>query len=170
MEELIEHLEERNEATLAWIAEGPDRWATTLITDPQYWIERGIHNLAEFKRDENESFIWDAYKEVCGFRPRDLNLKEMTDEEINKYAEQLSEELNVSIQEEKKQKERAIVRFEKRIDVVLELVSGSTREDALRFIIQSEDMENDISFYGYEVLEFHFELPYGYIKNSLKGN
>jgi hypothetical protein len=83
MTSLASHLAALNAKTLAWVAEDPtNRWAGTYTEDLAHWAEMGIHTVAQFKRHENESLFWDMYKEVTGCRPRHVNLKDMSDAEL----------------------------------------------------------------------------------------
>lgn len=82
---LAQYLRERNAATEAWVAEDPDnRWAGTYTEDLAHWAEIGVHTVEQFKRHENETLFWDMYKDATGCRPRHVNLKDMTDEELER--------------------------------------------------------------------------------------
>jgi hypothetical protein len=85
MTSLASHLAALNAEKLAWVAEDPaNRWTGLWVEDLSHWAEMGIHTVAQFKRYENETFFWDMYKEVTGCRPRHINLKDMSDEELEK--------------------------------------------------------------------------------------
>lgn len=90
---LTEYIAARNAATLAWIAEDPsNRWAG-LCPEASYWAEMGITTVAQFVRNEMETSIWDLYKEVTGCRPHGMNIKGMSDEELNKEYDYLLSQL-----------------------------------------------------------------------------
>ena len=82
---LAQHLANLNAEKLAWIAEDPDnRWTGLYVEELDFWAEYGVTTVAEFKRHENETMFWEMYKEVFGCRPRHVNLKDMSDEELEK--------------------------------------------------------------------------------------
>jgi len=85
MTSLASHLAALNAEKLAWVAEDPaNRWTGLWVEDLSHWAEMGIHSVAQFKRYENETLFWDMYKEVTGCRPRHINLKDMSDEVLEK--------------------------------------------------------------------------------------
>jgi hypothetical protein len=79
---LAEHLAALNAEKLAWMAAGPDRWTGLWVEDLDHWAEIGVFTVAQFKRYDNETMFWEMHKEVFGVRPRHVNLKDMTDEEL----------------------------------------------------------------------------------------
>lgn len=79
---LAQHLANLNAEKLAWMAAGPDRWTGLYTEDLAHWAEYGVYTVAQFKRYENESSFWEMYKEVFGVRPRHVNLKDMSDAEL----------------------------------------------------------------------------------------
>lgn len=99
---LAQHLANINAATRAWVAEDPaNRWAGLIVEDLSHWAEMGVHTVAQFKRHENETLFWDMYKEVTGIRPRHVNLKEMTDEELEKEVDRLGRQIERQIEADK---------------------------------------------------------------------
>jgi hypothetical protein len=87
---LAELLAAKNAATLAWIAEDPDnRWAGLLVEDLSFWAEMGVHTVEDYERHNLETLIWDMYKDVTGSRPRHMDLKSMSLEELRKEADYL---------------------------------------------------------------------------------
>ena len=82
---LAEHLAALNAEKLAWVAEDPDnRWTGLWVDDLAHWHEMGIFTVAQFKRYENETLFWEMYKDATGVRPRHVNLKDMSDEELER--------------------------------------------------------------------------------------
>ena len=82
---LAQHLKNLNAEKLAWIAEDLDnRWTGLYVEELDFWAEMGVTTVKEFQRHENESSFWDMYKDVFGCRPRHVNLKDMSDEELEK--------------------------------------------------------------------------------------
>ena len=165
MNELIAFLEARNAETQAWIDEDPsNRWASLYPTDEQHWIDRGITTIEALERDELESSVWEMYKDVHGFRPRHLNLEAMTNEEFNEELESLGKILDY----EGAVKDRNLKDFINRIEEMKSLIAGSSTEDVIRIIADSEGIDKEeLNFYGYESLEYELNLPYGCIKKVL---
>ena len=91
---LAEYLRERNAKTEAWVAEDPaNRWAGMYTEDLNHWAEMGITTVAELERYEMETSIWDLFKDVHGFRPRNIDFKSMTDEDLKSEYRVLIDEL-----------------------------------------------------------------------------
>jgi len=98
---LAEHLAALNAEKLAWIAEDPDnRWTGLYVEELDFWAEMGVHTVAEFKRHENESLFWDMYKDATGCRPRHVNLKDMSDEELEREIDLLGRMIEDEIKRE----------------------------------------------------------------------
>ncbi len=98
---LAEHLAALNAEKLAWIAEDPDnRWTGLYVEELDFWAEMGVTTVAQFKRYENESFFWEMYKDVTGCRPRHINLKDMSDEELEHEIDLLSRMMEDEIKRE----------------------------------------------------------------------
>lgn len=99
---LAQYLADRNAATLAWIAEDPDnRWAGLITEDLSHWAEMGIYTVAQFERYDLETLVWEMYKDATGFRPRHLDLKAMSDEELRKEADYLGRQIERQIEADK---------------------------------------------------------------------
>jgi len=80
---LAAHLAALNAEKLAWVAEDPaNRWTGLWVEDLIYWAGLGIFTVKDFQRHDNETMFWEMYKEVFGVRPRHVNLKDMSDEEL----------------------------------------------------------------------------------------
>ena len=96
---LAEHLAALNAKTLAWIAEDPaNRWAGLLTEDLTHWAEMGIHTVADFERYELETLVWDMYKDATGIRPRHLNLKSMSLEELQDLVNYCGRQIEAQIE------------------------------------------------------------------------
>lgn len=166
MEELIAKLTEANAKTQAWVAEDPgNRWAGLYSLDPQDWIDRGIHNLEQFDRMELEEAYHELYKDVNGFRDR-IGVKDMPTEELEKEVEWLSEENARQIEEQKARQAKNVETFERQVKDTMELVAGIDRKRAIEIIADAEGELEDFKWYGYERLEWAFNLPYGYLKSK----
>jgi hypothetical protein len=85
MNALAQHLAALNAEKLAWVAEDPtNRWTGLYVEELDFWAEYGVYTVAQFKRHENETLFWDMYKDATGCRPRHVNLKDMTDEQLER--------------------------------------------------------------------------------------
>lgn len=107
----------------------------------------------------------DLYKDVYGSRPRYAQFESM--EEFDADYEFLVNKLNEQMDEEKKQQVINRERFEQRIKDTMELVRGIDRARAIEIIADAEDELEDMKFYGYERLEWCFDLGFGYIKGTM---
>jgi hypothetical protein len=108
----------------------------------------------------------DLYKDVHGFRPRYARFENL--EDFNSDYERLIVLLNEQMEDEKNQQIINRERFEQRIKDTMELVHGVDRARAIEIIADAEGELEDMKFYGYERLEWCFDLGYGYIKTILK--
>ena len=99
---LAEFLAAKNAETLAWIAEDPDnRWAGLLTEDLAHWAEIGIHTVAQYRRYDLETLVWEMYKDAMGFRPRHMDFASMTDEELEREADSLGRMISSQIEADK---------------------------------------------------------------------
>jgi len=90
---LSSHLAALNSLTLAWVAEDPaNRGACTYTEDLSYWNEIGVFTVEDFQRNELESTVWDLYKSVHGVRPRYMNFKDMSIDELKDIIKGLHDE------------------------------------------------------------------------------
>lgn len=110
----------------------------------------------------------DLYKDVYGSRPRGATFESV--EEFDKDFKFLSKQLDEELNRERKEQESRWNDFLNRIEAVKQLVVDCDTERAIRIIAESEDVtEDELRFYGWEVLEFNLGLKYGSIKNFLVG-
>lgn len=99
---LAQHLANLNAEKQDWINEDPDnRWTGMWVEDLNHWHEMGIYTVAQFKRYDLETLVWEMYKDVYGFRPRHIDFKSMTDEELQKEADYLGRAIERQIEEDK---------------------------------------------------------------------
>jgi len=128
----------------------------------------------ELSNEYNElsSFLSDYSKEVWGSRTRRGCADQFTtEEELIQGIESLKAEIaqldkiapSIWAQEAAEEQAR-VQKFEQRILEIQQLVLGSTREDAVRYIADAEDSTNDI-----EHLEWRLGIPFGYISGTKPG-
>ena len=102
---LVQHIEEKNAATRAWVAESPaDRWAGYLTTDLCHWSEYGIYTPEQLDRYLAIEGYVNAYKDIHGIRPNWIDFDSMPtalieedlcrllDAEYNRVAEESAED------------------------------------------------------------------------------
>jgi len=88
---LLSYVKEQNIKTKAWVAENPSqRWAGFYPEDPRHWEERGITSLKQLERNELETFIYDAFKDVYGFRSRSYDFDSMSLQDLKDEADSLA--------------------------------------------------------------------------------
>lgn len=107
----------------------------------------------------------DLYKDVYGSRPRGATFASI--EAFDEDFKFLSKQLDEVIERDRACKQEAIGQFEIRLNEIMYLTNNMDREAAIRILVQAEDIEQDVQWYGYERLEYELDLPYGYIKKSL---
>lgn len=95
---LAQYIANRNTETLAWIAEDPNnRWAGLIVDDLVFWAEQGILTVKDFNRHNLECTIWDLYRDVFGTRPRHMDFKSMSYEELERECDLLGKMLEDEI-------------------------------------------------------------------------
>lgn len=98
---LAQHLANLNAEKLAWVAEDPaNRWTGLYVEELDFWAEMGVYTVAQFKRHENETLFWEMYKDVTGFRPRHVNLADMSDEQLEREIDLLGRMIEDEIKRE----------------------------------------------------------------------
>jgi len=149
---LLEKLQELNAEKRAWVAEDPDnRWTGMYTEDLEHWAEMGVVTVEDFERYELETFIWDAFKDAYGCRPRHMDFKSMTLEELETEADRISAAAQEQFEFEKAEEERKVVEFKKLITNTIELGAGD-EETALRWLTSSETFysSQDVEHYVWD--------------------
>jgi hypothetical protein len=81
------------------VAEDPaNRWAGTYTEDLAHWAELGVLTVRDFHRYEMVTSYSDLYKDVCGIRPRGMDLDSMSYEELEKDYNYLLTQLDHAIE------------------------------------------------------------------------
>ena len=107
----------------------------------------------------------DLYKDVYGFRPRYSEF--VSTEEFDADFEALIKMLNRKESDEAAAQARNFVKFVERVEKTMQLVQGTDRVRAIEIIADAEGELEDMQFYGYERLEWTFNLKFGSIKQWL---
>ena len=80
---LIAHIKQLNVKTEAWVAEDPgNRWGGMVTDDLEHWLGYGIETVDQYDRYEVETAHWELYRDIHGIKPRWMDYKSMTVEEI----------------------------------------------------------------------------------------
>jgi hypothetical protein len=88
---LQKHLEDLNSKTQAWVDEEAGRGASMYVTDPLFWADFAqVYSIADMIRYDLLTYAYELHKSKYGFKPNYGELKEMTNEELDKMIESLS--------------------------------------------------------------------------------
>ncbi len=98
--DLAKHIEKLNAETAAWVAAGPDRWASGLTTDAAHWAEYGITTPEQLDKYLLVSEIYEATRSAWGYKPHWGNLMEAPIAELQAEAVALRAELDRQHKEE----------------------------------------------------------------------
>lgn len=108
----------------------------------------------------------DLYKDVYGSRPRYAEFASI--EEFDTAFEVLSHLLDKQIESEAEYQQIYFNKFVARVEAIMNLVSGTTRERAIEIIADAEGIRKDqFDFYGLEILENELNLKFGSISKWL---
>ena len=81
--ELVAHIQKINAETLAWVAEDPNnRWAGTLVEEPEHWARYDVHTVAQFEHYMAVSDYYESYKALYGIRPNWAEINAMSTEQL----------------------------------------------------------------------------------------
>jgi len=117
-------------------ARGATFWTTT-VADPAHWAEYGVYTVAQYERYGLEQDVWELYKDVHGFRPRHMDMKSMSDAELESERDSLIRQSEIEQAREEEDKARAVEEFKALIQRTIELGAGD-EETALRWLTQDE--------------------------------
>ena len=110
----------------------------------------------------------DLFKDVCGFRPRGGFAQFESIEEFGADFKRLVEQLAFQNREDAIRQEKNFRVFVSRIEKIQELIPGTSVEHAIEILADAEDELEDLNFYGYERLEYCFDLKFGSIMKWLE--
>jgi len=68
-----------------------DQAGLSLVTDPEFWAKLGVHTGEDLAKSLLASSYSDLYKSIHNMRPRHMNFKDMSVEEIQKALDLLDE-------------------------------------------------------------------------------
>ena len=110
----------------------------------------------------------DLFKDVHGFRPRGGFAEFDSLEAFDAEFERLVKQLEIQETEQAAIQARNFTKFVARIDETMQLVQGIDRVRAIEIIADADGELEDMRFYGYERLEWSYDLKYGSIKQWLE--
>lgn len=88
--ELVAHIQAKNEASRAWVAEDPkNRWAGGLVEDPAHWEKYGVTTPAELDKYLIACDVYELTRSVWNFKPSWAGLMGSTVEELTEERERL---------------------------------------------------------------------------------
>ena len=125
-----------------------------------------LSDINEVTNSKDGDIYSDLYKDVHGFRPRYARFA--STEEFDADFERLVKQLEVQETEQAEIQARNFTKFVARIDETMQLVQGTDRVRAIEIIADADGELEDMKFYGYERLEWSYDLKYGSIKQWLK--
>ena len=108
----------------------------------------------------------DLHKDVYGFRPRYVRFVSL--EAFDAEFERLVKQLDIQETEQAAIQAGNFAKFTARIDETMQLVQGTDRVRAIEIIADADGELEDMKFYGYERLEWSYDLKYGSIKQWLE--
>lgn len=117
--------------------------------------------------DSHDGDIYsDLYKDVYGSRPRGASFKSV--EDFDTDYEFLIKQLNAKNIEDEDRQARNWNKFVARLYEIRNIVQGISLEHAIEVLADAEDELDGFQCYGYERLEWHFDLKFGSIKSFLE--
>lgn len=108
----------------------------------------------------------DLHKDVYGFRPRYLRFDSL--EAFDRRYTELCAELSMQMDEDAVRQSANLDMFFERVIRTMELCNCD-QVRAIEIIADAEGELEDFKFYGYERLEWVFDLKFGSIKAALEG-
>lgn len=111
------------------------------------------------RREELINWISDGHKDAYGFRPRHYNYSEMTIDQLEKLATEITAAVEIAIDEADAKEKAANDSFEKLIEDVISYGAGD-RKTAIRWIVDGydEDFHNESAGY----ICYCFGISYDY--------
>lgn len=110
----------------------------------------------------DENTVSDLHKDARGYRPREYFWAEWnnaTDMDRQAIWDGLIRELNAEIERERSMEAQAILSFQARICETRAL-GAATDEEAVRWILEAEGLDEHDLAYGADYVAWHFGLPY----------
>jgi len=132
----------------------------------EWWAERDVHTVEDFKRWEFESVMSDIAKDAYGTRSACPDTSDMNLEELEACYNQLCNAAEQAADEEREWQNQSIVEFEAAITNAIAIGAGD-RENAIKWLRDAEgdeDCQHDDNYF-----EYSNNLPYGYLNGKRPG-
>lgn len=128
-----------------------------------------LADIDTLTKSHDGSIYSDLYKDVYGSRPRGATFASI--EEFDNHFTRLSKRLDKQIDEEKIRQDRNFAEFVCRVDGIMGLVKNCfDNAAAVAIICEAEGIDDEeMRFYGWEILEHRLDLKFGSIKKWLEG-
>ena len=125
-----------------------------------------LRDINTATNSKDGSIYSDLYKEVYGCRPYNPTFESV--EAFDADFEALSRLLDKEIESEAEYQQIYFDKFVARVEETMQIVQGTTRERAIEIIADADGELEELKFYGYERLEWSYDLKYGSIKQWLE--
>lgn len=127
-----------------------------------------LSQINEATKSTDGSTFSDLFKDCYGYRPTGTLAMFATVEEFDAEYKRLATVVLPEVMDEEAQAEaRNQKAFIARVEETMGLVQGTDKERAIHIIADAEDEAEAVQWYGWERLEWHFNLGYGFIKKYL---
>tara|TARA_B100002019_G_scaffold286684_1_gene297536 strand:+ start:491 stop:1015 length:525 start_codon:yes stop_codon:yes gene_type:complete len=128
-------------------ANGATAWGVT-VDDPAHWAEYGVFNIAQYERQSLISYISDAHKDAHGFRPRHFDYDSMSMQELEKLADQISQEVVETIKAEEEAELKAFQSWKEHLRGLMNMGAKNIKQ-ALEWDLDAEGVGSDFGYYCY---------------------
>jgi hypothetical protein len=127
-----------------------------------------LSDIDTLTKSRDGSIYSDLYKDVYGSRPRGTTFQSI--EEFDRNFSHLSKMLDEQIREEEIAQKRNFAEFVVRVEGIMGLVKNCfDNAAAVAIIAEAEGIDDEeMRFYGWEILENRLDLKYGSIKKWLE--
>ena len=101
--------------------------------------------------EKTECLMWisDLFKDVHGIRPRGYNFHEWSDDDLEKFVDDLSQQAKDDAEYEANLAKQAELDFEVKVQDIIDLGAGD-RETALRWMLQGDMGDEELDLFGVE--------------------
>lgn len=125
-----------------------------------------LSDINALTNSDDGSIYSDMFKDIYGGRPRHAMFASV--EEFDQALKSLSAEMEREIAREKSAKKLALESFMQLIEDTKAVVIGCDTKRALELIAQAEGYtDEDMMFYGWEILEYNMGIDYGSVEAIL---
>lgn len=139
---LLQHIQNINANSKAWMEANPGSWAGMVTEDIQYWNDQGIFTVEDWERDSLITSVYEMHKDAYGVKGRHYNFDAMSNEELEKELKHLSEVAKEVMEQEDKAEKAAYESFEGRVAETMKM-GASDRETAIKWILQAEGLDKE---------------------------